>query len=146
MSSDKRLGANPLSWVDPNAVAKPVEIPITDTTGLTPIPVVANGGFFLPPDSGPANKEKIMEKAKVKIKETMGIEQVVTHLKDLTHSLESGLIRARDGEQTVSLGVAEEVFFEMKLSRKKDKAKCSIEIFWDDDGQKTKGSFTISDK
>lgn len=148
MSSDKRLGTNPLSWVDPNATVKPNDIPVSDATISSGTPSLAphamRGGLFVSADS--INPEDLMEKGKVKIKETLEAAQVAEHLKDLAQSLESGIIRAKNGEHSIVLGVSESISFEMKLSGKKDKAKCSIEMEWKDNGEKTKEQFKISDK
>ena len=134
MSNDNRLGVNPLSWVDPNAsenkttAAQPTGLAAT-TSSVTH---VFGGGIFAPIEKAP--QEELMSKSKVKIKQTMETAEVVTHLRDLASSLEAGSLRAESGENSVILGVGESINFEMKLSRKKEKAKCSLEMEWHDDG------------
>lgn len=75
-----------------------------------------------------------MSKSKVKIEQVIETAQVVKHLSDLAKSLESGVIRAEDAEHSVVLRVPEMMQFEMKVSRKKDKGKCALELTWTDDG------------
>lgn len=140
--SDERLGTNPLEWVTPDAAP-----------GTTPAAPPAPGagdpqdtgpmasGFFLPADSA---KEDTMGKGKIKIKQTMETAQAVAYLKDLVQSLESGVIRAENEEGTVVLGVSASMDFELKVARKKDKAKLAIEMEWTDDGS-TAETLKISD-
>ena len=69
--------------------------------------------------------------------------QVVAHLEDLASSLSAGVIRAESGDDSVVLFASDSIKFEMKLSRKKGKAKCEIEMEWEDDGSKAE-EFKIS--
>lgn len=142
--SDKRLGSNPLSWVDP----KPASPETTQTPGAEPKATASHasshvpcGGIFTTTD--PFTKEDRMSKSKIKIKKTMKTDEAITHLEDLAASMKSGTIRAEDGSESVVLTTGESVQFEMKISRKKDKAKCSLEIEWTDDGSKA-DDFKIS--
>ncbi|XXJ18606.1 amphi-Trp domain-containing protein [Desulfovibrio caledoniensis] len=75
-----------------------------------------------------------MGKGKIKIEQTMDTAQVVAYLKDLADSLESGVIRAENENDSLVLGVPDTMQVELKLARKKDKAKCAIELEWHDDG------------
>lgn len=84
-----------------------------------------------------------MGKQKVKIKQTLETAEVVKHLKDLAQSLESGVIRAEGDENTVILRVPGTMDFELKATRKDEKAKCSLELAWEDDGT-LPGGFKIS--
>lgn len=149
MSDEKRLGVNPLSWVDANA---PAENSITGGNGAAteaePEPMGADKDSETRADSpisAPAtvNQEELMGKGKVKIKQTMDTAQAASILEDLAESLSKGVIRAENGEDSVTLCAGETVYFEMKVSRKKDKAKCSIELEWEDDGSNAAG-FKIS--
>lgn len=141
MSNDKRMGVNPLSWVDPNATSKPQEPVVATAANAPTAPNAFMGNIFKPADT--LTEEDLMAKGKIKIKKTMETAEAVTHLEDLAKSLASGVIRAESNGETIVLSAAETVKFEMKLSRKKDKAKCSIEMEWDDDGNKAEG-FKIS--
>ncbi|QGY38647.1 amphi-Trp domain-containing protein [Pseudodesulfovibrio cashew] len=139
MSEDKRLGTNPLAWVD-QAAAKPAVLPGAGPTAQAaplPVPPAPGGCFITPADT--ITKEDIMSKGKVKIKQTLETAMVIAHLNDLAQSLDSGVVRAEDGDNSVVLSVPETVHFEMKLSRKKDKAKCAIELEWKDDGSQAEG-------
>lgn len=140
MSNDKRLGVNPLEWVDPNSKPTPGTAPAPGK-GDAPAPSGAaaslGGGIFLPAET--MTKEDIVNKGKIKIKQTMDTSEALAHMQDLIQSLESGIIRAEDGDNKLVLGVADTMQFEMKLSRKKDKAKCSIEMEWCEDETKIDG-------
>lgn len=140
MSDEKRLGVNPLSWVDPttetNTPIRTGSVAATEETTTpeeteTP-PQACKTRLFHSPTT--IHEEELMGKAKVKIKQTMETAQAVSHLEDLADSLSSGVIRAENGEDSVVLCTGESLKFEMKLSRKKGKAKCSIEMEWEDDG------------
>ncbi|MCJ2164393.1 MULTISPECIES: amphi-Trp domain-containing protein [unclassified Pseudodesulfovibrio] len=140
MSDDKRLGTNPLNWVAPNTALPRDERTPDTASDNRPTAGAFNGmssGFFQP--AGTITKEDQMGKGKIKIKQTMDTAQVVAYLKDLTRSLESGVIRAENEEGTLVLGVADTMEVELKLARKKDKAKCAIEMEWTDDGSKAEG-------
>lgn len=186
MSEDKRLGANPLSWVSqepaasshlPGKEARPVHEPVRQPTPPTRIndsvvPDVEAAAspkpnseadvtfdqeysddvtgqssdrtcppLFTIPES--ILQEELMSKGKVKIKETMDTAQAAAHLEDLANSLLSGVIRAENGEESVVLCTGESMRFEMKLSKKKGRAKCSIEMEWEEDDSKAEG-FRIS--
>lgn len=132
MSDDRRVGSNPLEWVDPAAapVARKTETaPITEpdeaeqTTAARLIGAADN-----------VHPEDVMSEGKVKIKQEMETGKVIEHLKDLVASLEAGTLRVEDGDQSLVLGIPETLFFEMKVKSKKDKAKCSLELSWLDDG------------
>lgn len=86
-----------------------------------------------------------MSKGKVKIEQTLETKQVVKHLSDLARSLDAGVIRAEGTEDSVVLHVPEVVEFEMKVSRKKEKAKCTLELSWKDDGTRDE-VFKIKDE
>lgn len=140
MSNDKRLGVNPLEWVDSNSKPTPDTIPAPEKGGTSPSAgraVSFGGGIFLPAET--VTKEDIVSKGKVKIKQTMDTSEALAHLQDLAQSLDAGVIRAEDGENKLVLGVADTMQFELKLSKKKDKAKCSIEMEWQEDGSKIEG-------
>lgn len=146
--SHKRLGSNPLSWVAPEGAATTPDVPVTDAPSSGAIPAATQaaphtlgGGYFTPSDM--FTKEDLMGKNKIKIKKSMETAEAIGHLEDLAASMKNGVIRAEDGKETVVLATGETVYFEMKLSRKKDKAKCSIEMEWADDGTKLE-SFKIS--
>jgi len=149
MSEDKRLGANPLAWVaqtppadmegspftkeqaapDPPETPERAETPERENASREP-----QGAGITAPHT--IHQEELMGKGKVKIKQTMDTAQVAAHLEDLASSLVAGVIRIESGEDAVILCSGDIVKFEMKVSRKKDKAKCSIEMEWTDDGSK----------
>jgi amphi-Trp domain-containing protein len=140
--SDERLGTNPLDWVTPDA-APDAARPSGETTRTTPPsdkgktdgPADApRKGLFSP--VGTENEEDTMGKGKIKIKQTMDTPQLAAYLKDLADSLESGVIRAENEEGTLVLSVPDSMQVELKLARKKDKAKCEIELEWLDDGSR----------
>ncbi len=150
MSKDKRLGANPLDWVaqEPPTDQNDASFPKKQTTAGTLVdldrtksPYQSQGAIFSIPDT--ILKEDMMSKGKVKTKQTMETSQAVAHLEDLANSLSAGVIQAENGDDSVVLCVADTIKFEMKISRKKNKAKCSIEMEWFDDGSKAEG-FKIS--
>lgn len=150
MSEDKRLGTNPLDWVAPKKNNEHGDVPFPKEQAATIAPVTANrtetpyvmqGTVFSNPDT--LSEEDLMSKGKIKIKQTMETAQAVAHLEDLANSLSSGVIRAENGEESIVIAAADTVKFEMKLGRKKDKAKCSIELEWIDDGTMAEG-FKIS--
>jgi amphi-Trp domain-containing protein len=139
--SDERLGTNPLDWVTPEAApATAASRPSGETTQPAP-PTDAgqaaprkNGRSGLFKAAGSGIEEDTMGKGKIKIKQTMETPQVVAYLRDLADSLESGVIRAENEDGTLVLGVPDAMQAELKLARKKDKAKCEIELEWLDDG------------
>ena len=138
--SDERLGTNPLDWVAPDT-APAAARPSGETTQSAPPQENKNSdGPAAAPRSGlfsfvgTENEEDTMDKGKIKIKQAMDTPQVVAYLKDLADSLESGVIRAENEEGTLVLGVPDSMQVELKLARKKDKAKCEIQLEWIDDG------------
>jgi len=144
MSKDTRLGVDPLNWMAPDsppaqhvAAARNATPPASAPSGT------GGGGLFLPADT--PYKENPVSKDKVKIKETLDTAQVAAHLEDLADSLKAGIVRVNDGTDSVVLRAGEVMHFEMKVSRKKDKAKCSIELEWTDDGSRLE-LFTIANK
>ncbi|MGE4193617.1 MAG: amphi-Trp domain-containing protein [Pseudodesulfovibrio sp.] len=147
--SDVRLGTNPLEWVTPDAA--PGAAPAQAPAPVQPPPACAaeggdhtrtmTSGLFRSAENA---TEEPMGKGKIKIKQTMDTPQVVAYLKDLADSLESGVIRAENEDGTLVLGVADSMQVELKLARKKDKAKCEIELEWTDDGTQA-GTLKISD-
>lgn len=147
MSNDTRLGVDPLNWMAPGGPsAQHVSATRNHTlpADITPPPLAApRGGVFLSVET--PLKENPMSKDKVKIKALLDTAQVVAHLEDLADSLKSGVVRVDDGTNSVVLCAGDTMNFEMKIGRKKDKAKCSIELEWTDDGSRLE-SFRISDK
>ena len=157
MSKDSRLGADPLSWVDPQATTEVRKDPASEGAKsgsakpeAAPMPAPENPAqtethadrLFSPARS---NEEISMDKQKVKIKQILETPAVVKHLQDLAQSLESGVIRAEGGTDSLVLSVPASMEFEMKASRKKDKAKCSLEISWEDDGS-VPGGFKVENE
>ncbi|MBU1247357.1 MAG: amphi-Trp domain-containing protein [Proteobacteria bacterium] len=138
MSRDSRLGANPLSWVDPtpNPEADDVQ------EGMTSIDTTESR-IFSP--ASQITEEDMMGDSKIKIKEQMETALVIKHLRNLAGSLESGTLRVEGMEKTVILGVPDTIAFEMKVSRKKTTGKCSLELEWEDNGSPA-AAFKISDE
>jgi amphi-Trp domain-containing protein len=141
--SDERLGTNPLDWVTPDAAPAaaprtPEPRPSDQTTQPAPACAAKNAEPAAPRtplfQAAKSNEEMTMGKGKIKIEQTMDTAQVVAYLKDLADSLESGVIRAENEDDTLVLGVPDTMQVELKLARKKDKAKCEIELEWHDDG------------
>ncbi len=141
------MGVNPLAWVNPEkqpqqenmtAVGSPTVMGKTPSNEQDMCEAIFK-------TAGVENQEESMSNGKVKIRQTMNTTEAVSHLKDLAQSLESGIIRAEHAEKTVVMGVADSMEFELKLSRKKGKAKCSIEMEWLDDGSHAEG-LKIKDK
>ncbi|MGE4424364.1 MAG: amphi-Trp domain-containing protein [Pseudodesulfovibrio sp.] len=139
--SDERLGANPLDWVTPDAAPAPAMTaprPSGETTQPAPADAAKDAGTTAPRTTlfaaAGSNEEMTMGKGKIKIEQTMDTSQVVAYLKDLADSLESGVIRAENENDSLVLGVPDTMQVELKLARKKDKAKCAIELEWHDDG------------
>ncbi|WP_316897768.1 amphi-Trp domain-containing protein [Pseudodesulfovibrio indicus] len=147
--SDERLGTNPLEWVTPDAAPgaapaqapKPIQAPPACAASGHNLTEPMTSGLFRSAENA---TEEPMSKGKIKIKQTMDTPQVVAYLKDLADSLESGTIRAENEDGTLVLGVADSMQVELKLARKKDKAKCEIELEWTDDGTQA-GTLKISD-
>ena len=137
--SDERLGTNPLDWVTPDAAPAPGR-PSAETTQPAPPASAVKAAEPAAPRTalfqaaGTDTEENTMGKGKIKIEQTMDTSQVVAYLKDLADSLESGVIRAENEDGTLVLGVPDTMQVELKLARKKDKAKCEIELEWLDDG------------
>lgn len=144
MSKDTRLGIDPLNWMAPGTPpAQHVCVAKVCTPPAAAPPRTGGRGLFQPADT--PHKENPMSKDKFKIKQTLDTAQVAAHLEDLADSIKAGIVRVDDGNDNMVLHVGEAMHFEMKVSRKKDKAKCSIELEWTDDGSRL-DSFTISDK
>lgn len=152
MSDEKRLGANPLDWVSQAPPADMDDSPFTKAPATAASLAAERAAasrepqetVFSTPDT--LSEEDLMSKGKIKIKKTMDTVQAVAYLEDLANSLSAGMIRVEDGEETLVLNTAETLKFEMKLSRKKDKAKCSIEMEWVDDGSGAEGFRISGDK
>lgn len=150
MSEDKRLGTNPLNWVAQEPTADQDDSPLPKEQTISSTFVTRNRAeasyelqhtMISIPDT--ILEEELMSKGKVKIKQTMETSQAVAYLEDLAHSLSAGVLRAENGDDSVVLCTADTLKFEMKLSRNKNKAKCSIEMEWIDDGTSAEG-FKIS--
>ncbi len=137
MSEDKRLGANPLAWVAQTPPAEMEGSPFTKDQA-PPVSEAEETSHeqreTIFSTSVTMSKEDLMSKGKIKIKKTLDTAQAAAYLEDLAQSLSAGVVRVEDGEETLVLSTAETLKFEMKLSHKKDKAKCSIEMEWVDDG------------
>jgi amphi-Trp domain-containing protein len=137
--SDERLGTNPLDWVNPDTARPAASGASGQTTQPAPPACAAKAAETAAPrtdlfKAAGSNEEMTMGKSKIKIEQTMDTVQVVAYLKDLADSLESGVIRAENEDETLVLGVPDSMQVELKLARKKDKAKCEIELEWHDDG------------
>jgi amphi-Trp domain-containing protein len=142
--SDERLGTNPLDWVTPDAAPaqarRTPEAQSADEAAQPAPPACAIKSAETTTPRAPlfraagSNEEMTMGKGKIKIEQTMDTSQVVAYLKDLADSLESGVIRAENENDSLVLGVPDTMQVELKLARKKDKAKCEIELAWHDDG------------
>lgn len=83
-----------------------------------------------------------MSKDKMKIDSVMPLEQVVARLQELTASLESGSLNVQFGQETMQLTPTSVVRFELKVGRKKEKERVSLEISWEPDD--APGSVKIS--
>jgi amphi-Trp domain-containing protein len=150
MSNDKRLGANPLDWVSSGAADKAGKSPFPKESLVVLTTNEEDGNdsshdvkgiLFSIPHS--IQKEDLMGKGKIKIKKTLDTSEAIAHLEDFANSLSKGVVKVESGDESILLTTAESMKFEMKLSRKKNKAKCSIEMEWEDDGSKTE-DFSIS--
>lgn len=153
MSDDKRLGADPLGWIGnaagagrPEVAATEVDGPVdsgnaapAETESCAP---VANPGLvyerILFPGPGPDSEVDMGKSRKVKLEQDMEAAEAVAHLEDFVESMKSGQISAESAGETLSIPVPGSVSFEMKLSRKKDKAKCSFELEWHIDPEEEK--------
>jgi amphi-Trp domain-containing protein len=151
--SDERLGTNPLDWVTPDAApaaARRTTEPRPSDQTTQPAPACAAKDTETTAPRTPlfkaagSNEEMTMGKGKIKIEQTMGTSHVAAYLKDLADSLESGVIRAENENDTLVLRVPDTMQVELKLARKKDKAKCEIELQWHDDGSTPAESLKIS--
>jgi len=132
MSDDKRLGADPLGWIGKTAS-------MTEDTAATPeaaAAMAAPGASDLVyeriifPGTRPESEDEMGKSGKLKLEQDMEAAAAVAHLEDFVESMKSGHISAESGEESLSIPVAGTVTFEMKLSRKKDRAKCSFELEW----------------
>lgn len=74
-----------------------------------------------------------MAKDKLKIDSVMPLDQVISKLDELATSLKNGSLRIQLGQETMQLTPSGVVDFEMKVSKKKDKEKVSLEISWEAD-------------
>lgn len=74
-----------------------------------------------------------MSKDKLKIDSIMPLDQVISKLEELLGSLKSGCLNIQLGQETMQLTPAGVVDFEMKVAKKKDKEKLSLEISWEPD-------------
>lgn len=72
-----------------------------------------------------------MGKDKLKMDSMMPLEQAAATLEELACSLKNGTISVQLGQETMQLCPAGVVQFEMKVSRKKEKQKISLEVSWD---------------
>ncbi len=72
-----------------------------------------------------------MSKDKLKLDSIMPLDQVVGKLEELVASLKNGTVSFQLGQESLSLTPPSVVDFEMKVSKKKDREKVSIEISWD---------------
>ncbi len=74
-----------------------------------------------------------MSKDKLKIDSIMPLDQVIGKLEELVGSLKNGSLNIQFGQETMQLTPSGVVDFEMKVSKKKDKEKLSLEICWEPD-------------
>jgi len=72
-----------------------------------------------------------MSKDKLKIDSVMPLDQVISKLEELASSLKNGSMTIQLGQESMQLRPSGVVDFEMKVSRKKDKEKVSLEISWE---------------
>lgn len=130
MSSDKRLGADPLAWIGAdngpgNTPASPAPEP------SAPEASARDHERFIFSGPSPGQEADMSSKStKVKLEQTMDTAQAITHLEDLLNSLKSGLVQAETPKERLSIPVPGTVDLELKISRKKDKAKCEFELSW----------------
>lgn len=74
-----------------------------------------------------------MSKDKLKIDSIMPLDQVIGKLEELVTSLKNGALNIQLGTEALQLTPCGVVDFEMKVSKKKDKEKVSLEISWEVD-------------
>ena len=150
MTKDTRLGADPLSWIGADqagAVAPPTAPAPGDATQDATAPETPATDRQRIIFSGPARGQEadMSKSSKVKLEQTMDTAQAVIHLEDLLNSLKSGLVQAETPKERLSIPVPATVDLELKISRKKDKAKCSFELSWPIDPE-ADAAVTISGK
>ncbi len=74
-----------------------------------------------------------MSKDKLKLDSIMPLDQVISKMEELVASLKQGVLNIQLGQETLRLTPPRVVDFEMKVSKKKDKEKVSMEISWEAD-------------
>lgn len=135
MSQDKRLGVDPLAWIG-NGKDEAGSRTASSGEATTQATQVGPGVVYeriIFPGARPESEGEMGKGSKVKLEQDMETAEAIAHLEDFVESMKTRHISVESGEQTVAIPVAGSVHFEMKLSRKKDSAKCSFELEWDID-------------
>jgi len=71
-----------------------------------------------------------MSKKEVEFKGTMGRDQVVAYLENLTAGMKKGTIWVQKGEDILNLVPADRIKIELEAEEKKDKGKFSLALSW----------------
>lgn len=78
--------------------------------------------------------EKSDKKTKVSFDASMGREEAVSYFEAIVAGLKSGTIQFRQGEESLTLDVGDQVGVAVKAQRKGEKGKVSFELSWRDGG------------
>ncbi len=145
MSRDTRLGSDPLSWIGTDKATQEDTATAAHQPDVEPEPAVAGHQQII--FAGPAQGQEadMSKSSKVKLEQTMEAAQAVAHLENLLASIKSGHIQAETPKERLSIPVPAMVDMELKISRKKDKAKCSFSMSWPIDPEADK-AVTITGK
>lgn len=136
MTKDTRLGTDPLAWMDDAAGAGRPAFGAADAPGEgreAGRQSSADHGRIFFPGLAPDGEDHMGKSGKIKLEQVMDTETVLAHLQDVVESMRSGVLRVESGDEELAVPVGKRVEFEMKISRKKDKAKCSFELEWEID-------------
>jgi len=78
--------------------------------------------------------EKSDKKTKVSFDATMGREEAVSYFEAIVAGLRSGTIQFRQGEESLTLDVGDQVAVAVKAQRKGEKGKVTFELSWREGG------------
>jgi amphi-Trp domain-containing protein len=151
MTRETRLGADPLARINgpAGAGAPPASAPEpAEADARCPGPVAPAFDYvriFYPGDQS-ASEDSMGKSKKIKLEETLPTSQALAHLQDVVDSMKTGLLLVESGEDSLGMPVPEAVEFEMKVGRKKDKAKCSFSLEWRIDPEAEKPGVSIGGK
>jgi amphi-Trp domain-containing protein len=80
-----------------------------------------------------------MAKQEIGVKRTMGLNETIKYLQELTASLKKGEVYVQQGNEYLTLKPREKVFLEVKAKIKRDKEKFTFSIGWYNEAHVTEG-------